>query len=358
MKVRVFLAALLFALGAGAFAAGVLADARGARLQALLAEIETAEERIPHSGTRVLAGPDWSMTLRVASAEGRSRADLVEFSGGRKPFGRPAAARVPYLAGVPEFLKPGHGQWRRKVKDYGLALRNYEIGFAERETVAGREADVLEVRARHPGRPSYRVAADAANRFPLRFEAHAEGRRVFLAEYREIEYAASVPAGDRGPRRPSWLRIEREEVPFHEVPARVDYGIWAPARLPAGFERRRSALVRVGVDVPEDVRRGMEGLPFAIPRLEARVAHFDYTDGIAVLSVVECPAKSELWKLVRGFLGAGGREEGAGRVVARRFSDAGGAAMFLEIGDTAILAAGNVAAGEIEEMVRTFERRR
>ena len=120
MKARVVTAALVFALGAGAIAYAVYADARVARLQALLMEIETAEERVPHTGTRVLGGPDWGVTLRVASEEGRSRVELVEFSGGGKPARRPLAARVPYLANVPEFLKPGRGQWKRKIKDYGL----------------------------------------------------------------------------------------------------------------------------------------------------------------------------------------------------------------------------------------------
>jgi len=358
VKPRVLAAAVLFALGAGAIAYGVLADARGARLQALLSEIETAEERIPHSGTRVLEGTDWSVTLRVAAEGGRSRVELLELSGGKKPSARgPLAGRVPFLASFPEFLKPAHGQWARKVKDYGLALRNYEVVPAGRAVVAGREAELLEVRPRLGGRPGYRVAADAANRFPLRFEVVSGGRRVFVAEFREIEYAAEVSSGPAGPRRPPWLKVAREEVPFREVPGRVDYGIWAPARLPEGFELRRSALVRVRVDLPEEVRRGMERLPFPIPRIDARVAHFDYTDGIAVLSVVECPARSELWKLVRGLLG-GGANEGAGTaVVVRRFADAGGSAFFLETGDTAILAAGNVDAGEIEEMIRTLRRR-
>lgn len=358
MKIRVLSAAALFALGAGAIAGGVLADARAARLQALLSEIETAEERIPHSGTRVLEGADWSVTLRVAAAGGRSRVEILDLSGGKKaPPRKGAAARVPFLASFPEFLKPGHGQWARKVKDYGLALRNYDVVPAGRATVAGREADLLEVLPRLGGRPGYRVAADAANRFPLRFEAVSGGRRVFSAEFREIDYSAALPAGSPGPRRPPWLKIDREEVPFGEVPARVDYGIWSPARLPAGFERRRSALVRVRVDLPEEVRRGMERLPFPLPRIDARVAHFDYTDGIAVLSVVECPARSELWKLVRGLLGAGADGGAGSAVVVRRFADAGGSAFFLETGDTAILAAGNVDAGEIEKMIRTLRRR-
>jgi hypothetical protein len=201
------------------------------------------------------------------------------------------------------------------------------------------------------------VAADAANRFPLRFEVVSGGKKAFSAEFREVEYAAGVPAGPAGSRRPPWLKVAREEVPFHEMPARVDYGIWTPARLPAGFELRRSALVRVEVDLPEEVRRGLERFLFPVPRIDARVAHFDYTDGIAVLSVVQCPARSELWRVVRGLLGGGANGDAGSAVVVRRFAEAGGSAFFLETGDTAILAAGNVDAGEIEEMIRTLRRR-
>ncbi len=358
MRIRIVLSALLFALGAGAIAAGVLADARDARLQSLLVEIETAEERIPHAGTRVLEAREWSVVLRVAAEGGRRRVEILEAPGMKAPSGRSANARIPYLAGFPPFLRPGHGQWRRKVKDYGLALRNYEIEVTGRQVVAGREADLLEIRPRRGGRPGYRIAADADNRFPLRFEVLSGGERVFLAGFQDIAYGASVPEGGPArPRWPSWLRVEREEVPFVEVPRRVGYGIWAPARLPAGFELRRSALVRVRVDIPEEMRQGLARLLFPIPRLEARVAHFDYTDGIAVLSVVECPAKSELWRVVRRLVGGDGAEGPEGRVVARRFADRGGSAFFLEVGDTAILAAGNVEAGEIEEMIRTLERR-
>lgn len=351
------MAAVAFLLGAAAIAGGVLVEAREARLQALLLEIETAEERIPYVGVRALEGPGWSVVLEVASAGGRRRTKLLNFSGPGIPVTGKATGRIPFLARFPEFLRPGHGWWSRKIKDYDLALRNYDFRPAGRDSVAGREADLLEVRARYRGRADYRVAFDAANRFPLRFEALGGGRPIFRAEFRSVDYReeAGVAEADRL-RLPSWLRIERDEIPAAEIPPRVDYEDWVPARLPAGFERRRSALVRVGVDLPEEVRRGVERLFFQVPRLDARVAHFDYTDGIAVLSMVQCPARSELWRLVRGILGGGEGQEG-GRVVARRFSDPWGAAFFLEIGGTAILAAGNVGADLIEEMIRTLQRR-
>jgi len=44
-------------------------------------------------------------------------------------------------------------------------------------------------------------------------------------------------------------------------------------------------------------------------------------------------------------------------VVARKFSDRGGTAYLLEHEGTVVLAAGNIAAEDIESMIRTLERR-
>ncbi len=355
MKARIVAGAALFGLGAVAVAHGVLTDARVGRLRDLLVEIETAAERVPHSGTRAIEWPGWRVVQRVESGEGRRRLEIVELSAEGKTFRRPPFERRPYLNGLPDILRPGHGQWSRRIKDYGLALRNYDFEVSEGRVVAGRQADVLEIRPRRPGRPAYRVAADASNRFPLAFEVLSGDRRVFSLEYRRIEYCASVPAGSAtSPSWPSWLRVERREAPVGALSNLLGCPVWAPARPPWGFELRRSSVVGVRVEIPEEIR---SRLPFPVPRLDARVAHLDYTDGIAVLSVVECPAGSELWRLARRFLPAEAAGAGPGKVVARRFVDHAGAACLMEIDKTVVLAAGNVAAGEIEEMLRTFERR-
>jgi hypothetical protein len=55
---------------------------------------------------------------------------------------------------VPLFLRPGRDQWKKKVKDPVLAGRNYDIIVSGRAVVAGGECDVIEVNARHEGRPS------------------------------------------------------------------------------------------------------------------------------------------------------------------------------------------------------------
>ncbi len=355
MKTKILLAALFVALFAGTIAFKVYADARYARLKTLLTEIETAEERISYTGTRVLEGPDWSMTQRVTSQEGRRRVESVESPGEKKTSRRGHGGRGSRPDGFPDFLRPGRGHWRRRIKDYDLALQNYRVEVSGHGIVAGRGADFLEIRSRHGGRPSYRVAVDAANRFPLRFEALSEGRRVFLTEFREIQYtvpAAPAAGSPPAPRRPSWSRSNREEVPLHEVPTKVDYGIWIPERLPAGFKLRRSTLMRA-----DEGRHGTERTPPEAPQEGARVAHFDYTDGIAALSIVECSAKTEMWKRMLKVSGTDAGEQPGGKIVAWRSADPAGAAFLLKIEDTAILAAGNVAAGEIEEMLKTLKRR-
>jgi hypothetical protein len=359
MNRRVVLGSVLFALGAGAIAFGVLTDAREARLQSLLAEIESAEERVPHAGTRYVGGPESGVVLRVGCADGRRWVEFVEFTGVAKSAPRPKLARIPYFGGVPVFLRPGHGQWKRRVKDYDLAFRNYDVEIAGRTTVAGRAADVIEARPRRAGRAGYRVAADAETRLPLRFEVLQGDAQVFLAEFRDVSYSVTPPArGFEGRPWPKWLKITPEEHSASEIAAHADYPVWVPARPPEGFELRRSEVVRVEINLPEESRRAMRAfLPFPIPDLDARVAHFDYTDGFAVVSVVECPAKSDLWALVRRFIPDYAPRRMGEKVVAQRFSERGSSAYVLELGDTVALVAGNLPPDEMESMIRTFERR-
>src|SRR5207247_549650 len=102
-----------FTLAAGAIAWGVLSDAREARLQRSLTSIESAEERIPYAGTRVM-GEDEAVKLRVWSQDGHKR---VEFLGFQRPPPKSSVPRLPFAGNVPLFLRPGHDQWKKKVKD-------------------------------------------------------------------------------------------------------------------------------------------------------------------------------------------------------------------------------------------------
>jgi hypothetical protein len=358
MKVRLPVCVAAFLLTAGAIAWGVLTDAREARVQRILTSIESAEERTPYVGTRLMGGAE-TVKLRVWSSDGRKRVDFLGIESSTKASPRPAGPRLPFGGGLPMVLRPGHDQWKRKIKDAALAVRNYDIVEAGRAVEAGRDCDVIEVRARHEGRPSYRVLADAANRFPLRYEVLSRGQRVFETHFADIQYHPVVPAGTFEDRRtPNWLNVSQEEMPADRMAAAAGFAVLRPSYLPKGFELRGSELIRVRAEVSKELRETLKPfLPFALPKLDATVAHFTYTDGIAAVAVVECSASSELWLSLKKFIPASAEPAAAGKVVARKFSDRGGTAYLLEVEGTVVLAAGNVDAEEIESMIRTLERR-
>jgi hypothetical protein len=362
MKAKTVVTVLFFAFCAGAIGWGVLADARATRLEALLAQIEAAEDAVPYEGVREMGGADGGVRLRVASQGGHKRVEFLGFRGGSKPApGLKRLPKVPFFGGgIPMFLRPGEGQWKKRVKDFELAVRNYDVVVGGRETVAGRLAEIVELRARHSGRPSYRVAADLETRFPLSFEVLRGDERVFETRFESITFYPrfAEKAFDEPAPRPSWIKVDREEVSREHLSTRAGYGVWLPASLPRGFEPRGAELFRVRVEVPENARAAIKTfLPFGLPKIDVPVAHVNYTDGMAVFSVVECPADSELWKFLKKFVPSDGPSMSGGKVVARKFSDPRGAAYLMELEGTVVLVAGNVDAAEIEKIIPTFERR-
>src|SRR5204863_9312684 len=123
--------------------------------------------------------------------------------------------------------------------------------------------------------------------------------------------------------------------------------VWLPGALPRGFQRRSAQIIRVRVEIPESAREAIRRfLPVTVPKIDVPIVHVNYTDGLAVLSVVECPVNSELWKLIRRFVPDGAKTTN-GDVVARKFADRRGAAYLMELEDTVVLVAGNVSAQEI-----------
>ena len=354
MRVKLPVAAAFFLLTAGAIAWGVLTDAREARLQTFLTSIEAAEETIPYVGTRLVGGVD-TVKLRIWSRDGRKRVEFLGMEGQARP--RPAS-RLPLVGSVPVFLRPGHEQWKRKVKDSSLAVRNYEVRILGREVVAGRECDIVDVRSRHEGRPSYRVAVDVANRFPLRYEVFSREQRVFETHFAEIQYHPVFPVGSfQEKQRPNWLNVSQEEVAAERMTEAAGFSVLRPSHLPRGFELRGSELLRVKAELSKELRETIKPfLPFPMPKLDATVAHFTYTDGLAAVAVVECSASSELWQHLKKLLPPATAVP-SGKVAARKFSDRGGSAYLLETEGTVVLVAGNVDSEEIESMIRTLERR-
>ncbi|HVE39244.1 MAG TPA: sigma-E factor regulatory protein RseB domain-containing protein [Planctomycetota bacterium] len=354
MRVKLPVAVAFFLLTAGAISWGVLTDAREARLQAFLTSIEAAEETIPYVGTRVVGGVD-TVKLRIWSREGHKRVDFLGIEGKARP--RPGS-RIPLVGAVPVFLRPGHEQWKRKIKDAALAVRNYEVVVLGRDVIAGRDCEVIDVRSRHEGRPSYRVAADLANRFPLRYEVFSKGERVFETHFAEIQYHPAVSSGTFQERqRPNWLNVSQEEVAAERMTEAAGFSVLRPSYVPRGFELRGSELLRVKAELSKELRETIKPfLPFPMPKLDATVAHLTYTDGLAAVAVVECSASSELWQHLKKLIPPAAAVP-SGKVAARKFSDRGGSAYLLETEGTVVLVAGNVDSEEIESMIRTLERR-
>lgn len=346
-----------FLLTAGAIAWGVLSDVHATNLQAALTSIEAAEEEIPYVGTRILGGAE-QVKLRIWSSNGHKRVDFLGIEGAALPAARPPGPRLPFGHALPLFLRPGHDQWKRKVKDAALAVRNYDIRTGGTETVAGRACDVIEVHARYEGRPSYRVAIDAENRFPLRYEVLSNGRAVFETWFSEIEYRPALPPGTFSERsRPDWLQVSQEEVAADRMTAATGFAVLRPSSLPDGFELRGSEVIHLKAEISKELRETVRPfLPFTVPSFNAAVAHFTYTDGLAAVALVECSASSELWQHLKKFIPSAGAGA-VGSVVARKFTDRGGTAYLLELEGTVVLAAGNVAPDQIELMIRTLERR-
>jgi negative regulator of sigma E activity len=358
MRAKLPISIAAFLLTTGAIAWGVLTDVRETRLQQLLTTIEAAEESIPYVGTRHLSGAE-TVKLRVWSSNGRKRVDFLGLEGASKKAPRPAGPRLAWSGGVPLFLRPGRDQWKKKVKDPVLAVRNYDIIVTGRAVEAGRECDVIEVNARHEGRPSYRVLADVSNRFPLRYEVISQGQRVFETHFAEIQYHPAVSAETFDARkRRDWLNVSQEEVPADRMADAAGFTVLRPSYLPKGFELRGSELIRVKAELSKELQGTLKPfLPFPLPKFDAAVAHFTYTDGIAAVAVVECSASSELWQHLKKWIPGTATVVSGDKVVARKFSDRGGSAYLLEVEGTVVLAAGNVAPDEIESMIRTLERR-
>lgn len=323
----------VFALLSGAIAWGVLAGAKEARLEAMLEEIEAAEWDVAYSGIREISAGD-TFSVRVLSAgDGRRHVE---------PLG--TRTRRPVFAGL---LRPGLVQWKERVKDYRLAVRNYDIVATGPELIAGREADGYEARPRFPGRPTFRVAADRVHRLALRFEVVGQ----FRAEFKEIAFGPTV-VPDAPPAAPGWMKVAKSSHSLGRISAEAGFVVWAPARLPDGFELKESELIRLDVELPEAARKA---LPFPVPKIGGSLAHLAYTDGLAVLSVIEIDATSELWALARKFLPKA--ETTPSGILARKVRGPGGWAYLLEVEGTAVLVAGNVPAEDIERTIESLDRR-
>lgn len=176
----------------------------------------------------------------------------------------------------------GRAPWAQRVD---LVLRNYRVVEDERPgpTVAWRATRRVRFLPRRADRPSLELLADAETGLVLA-ETHrsASGEEFFASRYESIEFGPPPETATADGDGAAHAAAAAEVVPRGREPGRAESAPWTPLRvatLPGGFVPVGDAPGAPGVrgaGVPggDDVRRE------------------DFTDGVAVLSVVQRPART------------------------------------------------------------------
>ena len=350
---RAALTVLSFGVIAGPIAYGLLADAKAVRTRNLLAEMQAAEHDLAFTAVRTATSFDSGSPVTVVqrvygAAPMRRKVEFIAVEGvpeekRAKPTGFSPFMFLVHiqtaLAG-PGLTRPG--SLTARFTDLGLVAKNYEIIAVGREAVAGREADVIDLIPRHPGRAGYRLWADRVNRFPLRFQVVRDGQTLFETSTRSITFERPDVKFPDGARR-EFIDIQREAVTEQDLEA-LKFHTFLPGELPAGFVRRE--LTAAHGKVP-----GMDETMWALSAT--------YTDGVASLMILEFDANNRLWKQVQRWLAGLGDAPPAGekgKIIAQRISSRGGCAIRMTMDGTEIIASGQVGPGDLERVVRGLKR--
>jgi negative regulator of sigma E activity len=211
--------------------------------------------------------------------------------------------------------------------------------------VAGREGEGLELKSRYPGRCSYVIVADCENRFPLAFEVwKAEGTKAVEVQFQEINFSPVFPEESKGgkEKKSSWIQVTHQAILLDHVSEQAGFPVWTTQELPAGFQLTSSELNRVVANPPP---------MFAAFQMDLRVLHFTYTDGMALFSIMQCPADNPVWKWIKVYLP---EVEKTGNIVARKFKHGTGSALLMEMGPTVVLLSGHVSDAELESCAQTL----
>jgi peptidoglycan/xylan/chitin deacetylase (PgdA/CDA1 family)/outer membrane lipoprotein-sorting protein len=150
-------------------------------------------------------------------------------------------------------------------------LTNYDISFAGMEQVAGREARVINVQSKFPGRPSLRIWEDRERRLILRFERYKpDGTLQETSAFINIRYDPVFPPELFTVPAPPGTQVQQQRPPSRmsiaEMAQRVGFTPQVPAHLPSGFQERGSRIVDI------------KGQP---------TATFVYSDGVSTITLFE-----------------------------------------------------------------------
>lgn len=126
--------------------------------------------------------------------------------------------------------------------DLEALRRSYTARLGAKTRFLGREARVVHLRGRHPGRPGLRIVVDDTTALPLEVATYrADGSRYRVAAFRALEIGPQEVA-PRGRRRRSWST----PLPADAVERVAGFAPYEPAYLPAGFRLKECRLVRWG----------------------------------------------------------------------------------------------------------------
>ncbi len=350
---RAALMVLSFGVIAGPIAYGLLSDAKVLRARQIFAEIPAAERDLAFTAVRTSTSFDSGSPVTViqrvyGAAPLRRKVEFIGVEGApAEKRGKPAAfspfmflVHIQTALAGPGLTRPG--SLTARFADLSLVAKNYDIVGAGRESVAGREADVIDLVPRHAGRAGYRVWTDRENRFPLRYQVRRDGRTLFEVSTRSITFERPDVKFTDGVRR-EFIDIQREAVEVKDLET-LKFRTFLPSELPAGFVQRE--LTAAHGKMP-----GVDETMWAVSAT--------YTDGVASIMLLEFDANNKLWKQVQRWLAGLGDAPPAGekgKIVAQRISSRGGCAIRMTMEGTEIIASGQVSPEELERMVRSLKR--
>ncbi|MBI2901609.1 MAG: hypothetical protein HYY17_15605 [Planctomycetes bacterium] len=296
-----------------AVAAKVRRDAARNTLVAMVAAEEngtyTAEVRVRERRE----GQEREHRFRVVRAGGRTSIDSVG-----EPKERRGGTDHRRRGGGPMM---GPSRSRVPITDVDLVLQNYHVAVEGDESVAGRAARRIAVRPKFPGRPSCTLWIDRERSLLLKYET----------QDRTVE-TLSLSFEAKAPERKGWSRShERREVSLADLPGAVGFPVAVPTWLPKGFRFHRATVSR---------RESVESLQLL------------YTDGLAVVSVLENPEGSE-WGRSWNWLK---RKDDACR--AGRISREGRTMLTVSLEGVVVTVAGSIPEKELVDLLGSMELRR
>lgn len=314
MSKRVLLVPIVLAAAA---ATVVVANLRGADPWAeMLRAVEEAPARHDYRGTLVLTTIHReAFETRIHVTHRSSAPDVFILDGWRRGDGEWKSPSLPFDERKPMKL-PHRRRIYRAVLDGELAARNHAVLELPRETVAGREARVLDLRPRVAGRPAYTLWIDAALGIALGLESRdAEGNLITRWKFETFEpgAAASAPAPD-------------DRMELQTVLANKPYSLWVPAAPPEGYEFHGAR-----VHARED-------------RTSVTLA---YTDGMNVISVIQRNPTGEPWKPEMD-------RNSEGKPVVHRWNWYGTRILKVRLGDTYVTVVGHESPESLTDMIRSM----